>query len=72
MNFWYDEAIVQQRCLAEVQNRTVEILISKISKDSCTVKPTQHKVVAYYKRFEVRRVPRPCLDWLCCHLFLDR
>ena len=32
MNFWYNEAIVQQRCLAEAFNRTIEILISKISK----------------------------------------
>ena len=28
-------------------------------------RPTQHKILAHYKRFEVRRVSRPCLDWLC-------
>ena len=46
----------------EAFNRTIEMLISKISKDLCTVKPAQHKMIAPYKRFEVRRVSRPCLD----------
>ena len=52
MNFWYNEAF----------NRTIEILVSKISKDLCTVKPAQHKMIAHYKRFEVRQVSRPCVD----------
>mgnify|MGYP002803551889 CR=1 FL=1 len=32
-NFWYNEAIRQQRCLTKSLNRTDEILIGKISKD---------------------------------------
>ena len=48
MNFWYNEAVHQKRCLTKSLNRTVEILIGKISKDLCTVKPTQHKILAHY------------------------
>ena len=65
MNFWY-EVMVQKRCLSEALSRTIEILIGKISKKLCTAKPTQHshKIVAYFKRFEVRRVSRPYLHSL--------
>ena len=71
MNFWCNEGvIVQKHCLAEALNRTIEILISKISKDLHKVKPTQHKVVVHYKRFEVRRVSRLCLHWLWLRLTL--
>ena len=45
-------------------NRTAERLIGKISKDLCTVNTTPHKILANYKRFEVCRVSRPCLDWV--------
>ena len=62
MNSWYNEAILRQRCLTKSLTRTVEILIGEISKDLCMVKRNRHKVLAHYKRFEVRRVSRPCLD----------
>ena len=65
MNVWYNEEIVYQRCLSEAVDRTVEILISKISIDLCLVKATQHKIATHYKRFEVCRVSRKCLDLLC-------
>jgi hypothetical protein len=29
------------------------LIISKISIDLCTIKPSQHKTVAHYRRFEV-------------------
>ena len=56
MNFWYNKATVQYRRIAESLNRTVGILMSKISKDLCTVRLSQHRIVAHYKRFEVPRV----------------
>ena len=61
INFWHNEAIVQQGRLAKSFDRTIEILTGKTSKDLCTVKPTQHKIVTHYKRFEVRQVFRPYL-----------
>ena len=60
MDFLHNEAIVQWHHLARSLNRTVEILISEISKDLCTVKPSQHQILAHYRRFEVCRVSRPC------------
>ena len=59
--FQHNEAINQQRSLAESLNRIAEILIDKILKDLCTVKELQHNVVAHCKRFEICRVSRPCL-----------
>ena len=46
MDFLHNEAIVQWPHLAKSLNRTVEILISKISKDLCVVKPSQHQILA--------------------------
>ena len=64
----YNEAIVQWHHLAKSRSRIVEILISKISKDLCTVKPSQHQILAHYRRFEVCRVSRPLLtmDKIAC------
>ena len=67
MEFLHNEAIVQWHHLAKLLNRTVEILIRKISKDLCTVKLSQHQILAHYRRFEVCQVSRPCLCWLCIY-----
>ena len=47
MDFLHIEAIVQWHHLAQSLNRNVEILISKISKVLCTVKPSQHQILAH-------------------------
>ena len=39
MKFWYNEAIVQYHCLSKALKHSTEILMGKISKDLCMVKP---------------------------------
>ena len=43
-----------------MQLYTVYVPISTISKDFCTMRQTQNKVLAHNKRFEVWYVSRPC------------
>ena len=44
-----------------VRSKVIPIVVWTLNQ-TLEVKPTQHKILAHYERFEVRRVFRPCLD----------
>ena len=70
MDFLHNEAIVQWHHLAKSLNHTVEILISKTSKDLCTMKPSQHQISAHYRRLKFAEFPdHVCIDYVMMHFF---